>query len=85
MWLQQEHIKERIKFDKVEGTENPADMNTKDLKEEGILRYTDMLNMEHRQGCADLAPEVNQIINQERCARFNSTPAKITKRFKERI
>ena len=72
-------------MNKVPGTENPADMNTKGLKAEDIIRYTEMLDMEHRQGRADLAPEVNQMINRERCVRFNSSSAKVTKKIKERI
>ena len=63
LWLQQESIKDKIKMNKVLGTENPADMNSKGLKAEDIMRYTEMLNMEHRQGRAELAPEVNQLIN----------------------
>ena len=31
LWLQQESIKEKIRLNKVLGTENPADMNTKGL------------------------------------------------------
>ena len=69
-------------MNKVKGTENPADMNTKGLKAEDIMRYTEMLDMEHRQGRAELAPEVNQIINNNRCVRYNSSPAKVTKKFK---
>ena len=71
--------------DKVKGTENPADMNTKGLKAEDIIRYTEMLDMEHRQGRAELAPEVNQMINKNRCIRFNSSPVKVTKKLKEKI
>ena len=82
LWLQQDSIRKKLELDKVKGTENPADMNTKGLKAEDIMRYTDMLDMEHRQGRAELAPEVNQLINKEKCVRFNSTSQKITKRFK---
>ena len=69
LWLQQDCIKEKIKMQKVLGTENPADMNTKRLKTEDIIRCTEMLNMEHRQGRAELAPEVNKLIKQENCYR----------------
>ena len=67
---------------KVKGTENPADMNTKGLKAEDIIRYTEMLDMEHRQGRAELAPEVNKLIQRDRCVRFNSSDAKVIKKFK---
>ena len=60
-------------------------MNTKGLKAEDITRYTEMLDMEHRQGRAELAPEVNQFINKTKCIRFNSSPVKITKKFAKKI
>ena len=85
LWLQQDSIKKKLELDKVKGTENPADMNTKGLKAEDIIRYTEMLNMEHRQGRSDLAPEVNQIINKQTCVRSNSSPARVTKKFTQRI
>ena len=44
---------------KVLGTENPADMNTKGLNGDQIDKYTDMLRMEHREGRAELAPEMH--------------------------
>ena len=68
LWLQQDSIKKKIELDKVKGTENPADMNTKGLKAEDIMRYTEMLDMERRQGRAELATEVNQLINKKKCA-----------------
>ena len=53
LWLQQQsikdNIKDKIKFNKVPGTENPADMNTKGWNEERINKYTKRMNMEHRE------------------------------------
>ena len=80
LWLQQQSIKDKIKFNKVPGTENPADMNTKGLNESQISKYTEMLNMEHRDGRSELAPELHSIIQKEKCQRYNSTNNKITKR-----
>ena len=37
--LQQDHIKEKIPYEKVKGTENPADMNTKALSGDEIYKY----------------------------------------------
>ena len=85
LWLQQDSIKKKLELDKVKGIEIPADMNTKGLKGEDVIRYTEMLDMEHRQGRAELAPEVNQMINKNRCIRFNSSPVKVTKKIKEKI
>ena len=80
LWLQQDCIKEKIKMQKVLGTENPADMNTKGLKIEQIDKFSKMLRMEHRSGRADLAPEMHKLLHKEICERFNSTSAMITKR-----
>ena len=65
---------------KVLGTENPADMNTKGLNSEQIDKFTKMLRMEHRSGRADLAPEMHKLLHKGICERFNSTSAMITKR-----
>ena len=73
LWPQQDSIRKKLGFNKVKGTDNPADMNTKGLSEDEINKYVDMLNMEHRQGRADLAPEAHNIIHDIRCCRFNST------------
>ena len=45
-------------MNKVLGTENPADMNTKGLNWENIDKFIRMLNMEHKEGRAELAPEL---------------------------
>ena len=67
---------------KVLGTENPADMNTKGLNWEQIDKFVRMLNMEHREGRAELAPELCKIIHQEHCNRYNSASKKVTKRVR---
>ena len=54
-------------------TENPADMNIRGLNGERIEKCVRMLNMEHREGHADLAPEVTQVIEDADCKRLNST------------
>ena len=80
LWLQQDCIKEKIKMQKVLGTENPADMNTKGLNIEQIDKFSKMLRMEHRSGRADLAPELHKFLHNENCKRFNSLSAIISKR-----
>ena len=72
----------RKRLNKVLGTENPADMNTKGLNAEQIDKYIRMLRMEHREGRADLAPEMHELLHQQQCNRFNSTSNNITKRVK---
>ena len=65
-------------MNKVLGTENPADMNTKGLSGDEIAKYVDMLNMGYKEGRANLAPEVNNLIKREKCKRFNSSSSKVT-------
>ena len=38
LWLQQDSIKRKLRLNKVKGTENPADMNTKGLNGDDISR-----------------------------------------------
>ena len=82
LWLQQDSIKRKLKLNKVKGTENPADMNTKGLNGDDISRYVKMLNMKHQEGRSNLAPEVHQLVNKDRCNRFNSTSSKVTRRVR---
>ena len=69
-------------MNKVKGTENPADMNTKGLSGEEIAKYTKMLGMGYQEGRSKLAPEVQQIINQTKCTRYNSSSSKVTHRVR---
>ena len=50
LWLQQGSINKKLRLNKVNGTENPADMNTKGLNGDDINRYVRMLNIEHKEG-----------------------------------
>ena len=79
LWLQQDSIKKKIKIDKVKGTENPADMNTKGLSGDEINKYIEALNMEFKEGRAELAPEMVQTLHAEHCNRFNSSSKRVTK------
>ena len=78
LWLQQKSIKSKLKMNKVLGTQNPADMNTNGLSGDEIAKYTDMLSMKYQEGRSELAPEVHQTINKEKCVRFNSTSSTVT-------
>ena len=82
LWLQQDCIKEKISFNKVKGTENPADMNTKGLSEELILKYTNDLNMKFEEGRSELAPEVVSMLHKNHCKRFNSCEKMVSKRVR---
>ena len=82
LWSQQESIKRKLKLNKVKGTENPADMNTKGLSGDEINKYIWMLNMKHQEGRSELAPEVHITIHKEQCTRFNSISSKVTRRVR---
>ena len=82
LWLQQDSTKHKLRLNKVKGTENPADMNTKGLNGDDISRYVRMLSMQHKDGGSELAPEVHQLNNKERCNRYNSTSSKVTRRVR---
>ena len=84
LWLQQESIKKKLKMNKVLGTQNPADMNTKGLSGDEIAKYTKMISMGYKEGRAELAPEVHKLINKQKCNRFNSSTSKITHRMRIR-
>lgn len=73
LWLQQESIRKKFGSNIVKGTKNPADINTKGLSGDEVHKYVELLNMEHRSGRADLAPEVRNIVNNLKCCRTNST------------
>ena len=75
-------IKEKLKMNKVLGTENPADMNTKGLSGDEIAKYVEMLSMGYKEGRANLAPEVHNLIKKVKCTRFNSSTSKVTHRVR---
>ena len=78
LWLQQDSIKHKLKPNKVKGTENRSDMNTKGLNGDDTSRYVRMLNMQHQEGRSELAPEVHELTNKQKCTRFTSTSSNIT-------
>ncbi len=65
-------------MNEVPGTENPADMNPKGLSGDEIAKYVEMINMGYKEGRSGLAPEVHQVLNKQRCNRFNSSMSKVT-------
>ena len=60
-------------------------MSTKDLNGDQTDYFTKMLDMEHREGRASLAPEVHKLIKNQRCVRFNSSETRVTKRVKSAL
>ena len=50
IWIQEKKSKEELTFEKVLGTENPADMMTKNLDAAKIQKFTSMLQQVFREG-----------------------------------
>jgi hypothetical protein len=50
LWIQEKESKEELSFEKVLGTENPADMMTKNLDALKIAKFSTMLQQEFRAG-----------------------------------
>ena len=82
MWLQQDHIKEKIQFEKGKGTENPAGMNTKGLSGDEIDKYVKMLDMNFEEGRAELAPDLVSALHVLHCQHFNSSNQRIAHRVR---
>jgi hypothetical protein len=50
LWIQEKESKEELAFEKVLGTENPADMMTKNLDSVKVQKFTSMLQQVFREG-----------------------------------
>jgi hypothetical protein len=50
LWIQEKESKEELAFEKVLGTENPADMMTKNLDSVKVQKFTSMLQQVFRDG-----------------------------------
>ena len=52
LWIQSKERKEDLAFEKVLGTENPADMMTNILETPKVKKFSEMLQQEFREGRA---------------------------------
>ncbi len=59
LWCQELSSSGRVKFLKVNGKRNPADMMTKCIDERGILKNTYLLHLQFRIGRSSTAPEIS--------------------------
>ena len=59
LWLQEVAAKERLKFKKVLGKDNPADLYTKYLDERTIDRHLQNLHYKHQEGRSIEAPKLH--------------------------
>ena len=61
LWIQQTVAQQRLKFDKVLGKENPADMYTKYLDWASLEKHTQRFHCEFASGRAAEAPQLHRI------------------------
>ena len=56
LWVQEKVVKEVVEYRKVAGTVNPADLGTKHLDRESILRHMKSWGLEEKEGRPGVAP-----------------------------
>ena len=62
LWIQETSLTGRLKYWKVLGSKNPADILTKHVPGELLERHLKTLNVEVRNGRAESAPELNSVV-----------------------
>ena len=75
LWLQEASSVKAVKFGKVPGAENPADIGTKHLSKELLNKHVIKMGLEFKGGRAEGAQELNYLEDEVvlgRCKRFNS-------------
>ena len=61
LWIQQTAAEKRLAYEKVLGTDNPADLMTKHLSLEVVERHSSKLGVEFPSGRAETAPALHNI------------------------
>ena len=61
LWIQQVAAEQRLKYGKVLGTDNPADLFTKYLDEKTCLHHTNSLGYRVTEGRPDDAPQIHHL------------------------
>ena len=72
LWLQETSAKRQMSFGKVAGSENPADVGTKHLGQELMMKHLESMHMSLREGRSDLAPALNMFDTKNTCKRVQS-------------
>ena len=70
LWIQQTAAENRLKFGKVLGKDNPADLYTKYLDAETIHRHCRTIAAECTEGRAESAPELQNMLNLQSTAEW---------------
>ena len=64
LWLQEQQLKRLIELTKVSGTQNPADLMTKNLAKEQIDQYTKMLGFEFTGGRSETTAKLHSFMSE---------------------
>jgi hypothetical protein len=67
LFVQSLNANKVVQFAKVPGYENPADLCTKGLAEEAILRHVGKVGGQHSDGRPNMCPQVLEVLNRTRC------------------
>ena len=60
LWIQQVAAQKRVKYEKVAGSVNPADLMTKELAAADVDKYVAMMNAQYAEGRPEIASKVAQ-------------------------
>ena len=71
-WLQQAECQRDVKFTKVAGAVNCADLGTKALNQQSIDKHMADLSGHYVHGRAELAPELHSLLHKSVCLRHQS-------------
>jgi hypothetical protein len=61
LWVQEKNASKEIRYGKISGKENPADLFTKFLSGEEIGKHMQTLNVEFKTGTDDIALSIGQL------------------------
>ena len=63
LWLQEQQARRMLPLVKVLGTENPADLVTKNVAQALVLRYFATMSVEFKDGRANAASQLHNVSN----------------------
>ena len=87
LWIQEVNAQRAVLFDKVAGAENPADICTKGVGQELILKHTVGMDLCFEEGRASMASELHVFYDsviENRCRRY-STSSQSRSRMKNAV
>ena len=80
LWLQEKEAREQIRLAKEPGETNPADIGTKNLSEEVMLRHLARMSCEYRDGRPEVSAKVLALSEPQACESLAPASEKLIKR-----